>query len=101
MILVVNRYFARPGAAESVLATRWRASARLAELGLPVGQIFVRARASDAGPDVIWQCTYASPAERRLVTDRLSADAAFEAIRAEQASQLARFEREVFELDEI
>lgn len=98
MILVHQRYFAQPGMAAAVHATRRKANNRLRELCLPVGRTFTRDQPDDA-PDVIWECTYETLDERQRVEAILDADPAFTAIRAEQRDQLRHFAREYYTLD--
>ena len=100
MIVVCNRYYARPGMAAAVLATRRRASERLRELGVPAGRIYTLLAPQEDAPDVLWECAYATMDERRRVEAILDADAAFTAIRAEQREQLRHFAREHYTADE-
>jgi hypothetical protein len=112
MILVQQRYFAKPGLCERVIETRLEASRRLMEIGVPAGQIWVPAgevgapatagSAVDAAlPDVIWECTYPSLERREEIRARQEADPAFHAIRSHQGTQLARWVREHYRLLEL
>lgn len=100
MILVHQRYFAKPGLRGRALETRREASGRLAELGVPAGRIWVSAgggpAAPDGVPDVVWECTYPDLDER--VRDFQERDPAFAAIRVRQGTQLARWAREHYRL---
>lgn len=103
MILVHQRYFAKPDLRDRVIETRIEASSRLAALGVPAGQIWVPVRGqegiADAGlPDVIWECTYATLEERERVRTRQEGDPAFHAIRTRQGTQLDRWVREHYQL---
>jgi hypothetical protein len=109
MILVQQRYFAKPGLRDRVLDTRVEASHRLLELGVPAGQIWVPADDAgnlvaaggpvDAGlPDLIWECTYRSLAEREQIRAKQESDPAFHAIRTRQGTQLTRWVREHYRL---
>ena len=105
MILVHQRYFARPGLRDRVLDTRIEASRRLAELGVPRGRIWVPVGGEPgidpAGlPDVIWECTYPDLAERERTRAFQEGDQGFAAIRARQGTQLARWVREHYRLVE-
>ena len=99
MILVHQRYTATPGLGERVLATRIEASRRLAELGVPVGEIWVPVT-GEAGidtadaADVVWECTYPDLGERERIRALQEGDRTFAAIRARQGGQLARWTRE-------
>jgi hypothetical protein len=105
MILVHQRYTAKAGLREHVLETRIAASRRLAELGVPAGQIWVPVRdevdldARDAA-DVVWECTYPHLEERERVRAFQEGDPAFAAIRARQGTQLTRWTREHYRLVE-
>lgn len=105
MILVHQRYTARPGLREQVLETRIEASRRLAELGVPAGQIWVPATGeaeidpADAA-DVIWECTYPDLRERERLRALQEGDPAFAAIRTRQGTQLTRWTREHYRLVE-
>jgi hypothetical protein len=103
MILVHQRYFAKPNLRDRVIETRIEASSRLAALGVPVGQIWVPVRGhegiADAGlPDVIWECTYADLEEREHIRARQEGDPAFSAIRKRQGTQLDLWAREHYQL---
>jgi hypothetical protein len=103
MILVHQRYFAKPELRQQVVETRIEASARLASLGVPSGRIWVpMPLAADPEPadlpDVIWECTYASPEERERIRALQEGDPEFSAIRARQGTQLVRWRREHYRL---
>jgi hypothetical protein len=103
MILVHQRYFAKPGLRERVLATRVEASRRLATLQVPSGNIWVPVppptgvEQADL-PDVIWECTYADLAERERIRAVQEGDPEFAAIRARQGTQLVQWRREHYRL---
>jgi hypothetical protein len=110
MILVHQRYFAKPALRENVIDTRINASRRLIELGVPAGRIWVPVR--DANnlrtgaeqsplPDVIWECTYPSLAAREEFRARQEFDPRFHAIRTHQGTQLAQWLRKHYELVEV
>ncbi len=100
MILVHQRYFAKPGLRERVIETRVEASRRLAELGVPAGQIWVPPlEASDpAIPHVIWECTYPNLEARERIRALQESDPTFHAIRTKQGTQLAQWVREHYRL---
>lgn len=105
MILVHQRYTARPGLRERVLETRIEASRRLAELGVPAGQIWVPVTdepgidPADAA-DVIWECTYPDLPDRERARAFQEADPTFAAVRMRQGGQLTRWTREHYRLVE-
>ena len=110
MILVHQRYFAKPGLLERVIETRVEASRRLAELGVPAGQIWVpvheagvstRGTSDPAIPDVIWECTYPNLEARERIRALQESDPAFHAIRTKQGTQLAQWVREHYRLFEL
>ncbi|MGH2404922.1 MAG: hypothetical protein ACRDGN_10720 [bacterium] len=94
MILVHQRYFAKPGLRERVLETRLEASRRLLELGVPAGELWVPAREDAGMPDVIWNCTYPSMDERERIRTLQESDHAFHGIRTRQGSLVQQFMRE-------
>ncbi len=94
MILVQQRYFARPGLREKVLATRLEASRRLLELGVPAGELWVPARDDPGVPDIIWNCTYPSMDERERIQVLQESDQTFAGIRTRQGTQVQQFMRE-------
>lgn len=105
MILVHQRYTAKPGLRDRVLDTRIEASRRLAALGVPAGEIWVPVT-GEAGidtadaADVLWECTYTDLAERERTRAFQEADPAFAAIRSRQGTQLSRWTREHYRLVE-
>ena len=52
------------------------------------------------GPTVVWQCAYKNGDERGRALAVIGADDAFSMVLAEMGTLTARFEREVYELDE-
>lgn len=103
MILVHQRYFAKPGLRDRVLETRIEASRRLAALRVPSGRIWVpvppQAGVEQADlPDVIWECTYPDLAERERIRAVQEGDPEFAAIRARQGTQLVQWRREHYRL---
>jgi hypothetical protein len=103
MILVHQRYVAKPGLRERVLETRIEASRRLAALGVPAGQIWVPVTGESGidpadAADVVWECTYADLGERERIRAFQEGDAAFAAIRTRQGGQLNRWTREHYRL---
>lgn len=106
MILVHQRYFAKPELRDRVLETRIEASRRLAELGVPAGRIWVpvtgRGSMEQANvPDVIWECVYPNLEERERIRDFQERDPVFAAIRTRQGGQLAGWTREHYRLLDV
>ena len=91
-----THYYAHPGHAAAVLATRQRACrVRIAE-GLPGGEILTCAPGGDGSePDVVWQCDFADEAAQAADLAARAASTAFAAVRAEMRIHIARFERQV------
>ncbi len=105
MILVHQRYFAKPGLHDQVLETRIEASRRLRELGVPTGQIWVALRDEPGSPpastpDLIWECSYPTLEERERIRVLQEGDPAFHAIRTRQGAQLAHWARERYRVVE-
>lgn len=95
MVVVIQRYFAKPGMARQVIETREEASERLRRLGVPAGSTLVPSRAVPGHPDATWICTYPSLDERERSRTLAESDPIFAAIRAKQSTQLERFERDL------
>ncbi|MDZ5454370.1 hypothetical protein [Labrys sp. ZIDIC5] len=97
MIVETTNYYAKEGQAGAVLEQRRKASAIRCTLGLDPGRILVK-REGD-GPDVRWDCGFAS--RQAYEADRAvrAGSQAFEAARHHMHSLVLRFERHVYELD--
>jgi hypothetical protein len=92
-----NYYYAKPGLADEVYATRVRASNAIAALGMPNGVIF-RGPGGD-GPDVIWQgAPYSSPDDLKPFNEKLRADPDFKAAYQHMDALLRRFERRRYQV---
>jgi dienelactone hydrolase len=92
-----THYFAHPGQAEAVLATRQRASRVRLSIGLPAGEITARAAGGDGTEaDVAWQCRFPTAEAQAADLAARAASPAFEAVRAEMRTHIARFERQVY-----
>lgn len=106
MILVHQRYFARPDLRDQVIQTRTEASRRLLELGVPAGELWVPARGMAGGhdedlPDIVWTCVYESAEVREAFRVTQESDPVFAAIRARQGTQVSRFMREHYRRLEV
>jgi len=91
-------YFAKPGMAADVLATRKRASAVRVAVGLPHGRIVSRAEGSDSVADVEWECRFDSREARDADLAARAASPEFEAVRKSMGALLAKFERHVLDV---
>src|SRR5271166_5722923 len=91
MIIERTHYYSKPGHAESVLAARQAACAVRRAIGLPVGTI--RVKDGGDGPDVSWECAFATRQAQAADLAARAASAAFEAARATMRSHIDRFER--------
>jgi len=99
MIVERTHYFARPGKAAAVLATRREASQVRVALGLPEGTIFDNAGGD--GPNVAWQCVFADEAAHRADLKARDDSPAFAAVRERMAELIDRFERLVERRDDV
>jgi dienelactone hydrolase len=95
MYLERTNYYAKPGQADRVLQIRRRASEVRVGLGLPPGKILEKQTAADEGPDVQWECGFATVEahEADLAARAQSQD--FEAVRQKMGGAIDRFERHV------
>ena len=79
MLVERTHYYAKPGRAAEVLATRGQASEVRVSLGLPHGRILAKVDPVGDGPDVTWECAFtdaAAHAHDLAVRDRSPAFAA-------------------------
>ena len=97
MIIERTHYYARPGLAAEVLATRRQACDIRLAIGLPAGSIRVKAEEAPDGPDVAWECAFPDEAAHRADLAARAASPEFEAVRRTMGSLIARFER-LFEM---
>ena len=93
MYIERNHYHAKPGRHEAVRRARERACDVRVELGLKRGTILYKAGANGDGPDVVWECTYASEAEHDFDLQTRAVSAEFAAVREEMRELVDRFER--------
>jgi dipeptidyl aminopeptidase/acylaminoacyl peptidase len=100
MIVERTHYYARPGRASDVLATRRRASDVRTRLGLPRGVITLASGHEGGGPDVAWECAFESAERHAQDLEVRAVSPEFTAVRAEMGALLARFERHVWRVDE-
>lgn len=98
MIIETTNYFARDGQAAQVLAQRREATRIRERLGLDPGRILVRIEG--AGPDVCWQCSFASRQDHEADMRARGNSQAFADARKAMHLLLERFERHVYETDD-
>lgn len=91
MVIEITNYYARPGQAAAVLEQRRQTSALRTRLGLPAGRIF--SKIEGAGPDVRWECAFASRADYDRDMAARAASPEFAAARESMHVLLDRFER--------
>ena len=95
MIVEITNYYSRPGLRDAVLQQRRQASAIRASLGLAPGRIF--RKLEGAGPDVRWQCEFATRADYDSDMAVRAASSDFAAAREAMHRLLERFERHLQE----
>ena len=98
MIKVQQRYYAKPGMVDSVLAVRREASRVLERLGLPAGNFYKSCAPAEGLPDVVWECTYNNMDERLHFEKVVEASEEFIAVRKKMQPFITRFERDYLEL---
>lgn len=98
MIVEATNYFAKDGQADEVLKQRRKATEVRLQLGLDPGRILVRMEGT--GPDIRWECSFASREAYDADRAARTASTDFEAARKQMHSLLERFERHVYEVDE-
>ncbi len=98
-ILIQNRYFPKAGKEEAVRQWRLHASDVRARLGLRRGRVLKRLQGDDA-PHVLWECEYASLADREEDRSLLDQSDEFKDVQAHMRTLLVRFERSVWEIDD-
>jgi dienelactone hydrolase len=100
MLIERTHYYAKPGRAAEVLATRRAASRVRAALGLAPGRIFARAGPDGDGPDVGWECSFLDEEAHRRDLAVRAGSPEFAAVRARMTALIDRFERLVLRPDE-
>jgi dienelactone hydrolase len=93
MIVERTNYYAKPGRAADVLAIRRRACQVRAGLGLAAGTVHVKA--GGGGPDVSWECFYATKAAHDADLAARAASPEFTAVRKAVSEAIDRFERHI------
>ena len=100
MLVERTHYYAKPGRAAEVLATRRRASEVRVALGLRHGRIHAKADPDGAGPDVTWECAFPDAAAQAADLAARGRSPEFEAVRARMTALIDRFERLVLVEDD-
>lgn len=95
MIVEITNYYARPGQVDAVLQQREHATAIRASLGLPPGRTF--RKLEGAGPDVRWECDFASRDDYNRDMAIRAASTEFGSARQAMHGFLERFERHLQE----
>jgi dienelactone hydrolase len=95
MVVERTHYYAKPGRAPEVLATRRQASEIRRALGLPYGRILVKAEPQGEGPDVSWECAFPDAISHARDLEARAQSPEFAAVRARMTTLIARFERPV------
>ena len=93
MLVERTHYYAKPGRAADVLATRRQASQVRGSLGLPHGRILAKADPAGDGPDVTWECAFPDAAAHAHDLAGRDQSAAFAEVRARMTALIDRFER--------
>ena len=93
MLIERTHYYAKPGLAPEVLATRRRASQVRVALGLAHGRILAKADPTGEGPDVTWECAFPDAAAQAADLAARGRSPEFEAVRARMVTLIDRFER--------
>ena len=93
MLVERTHYYAKPGRAADVLATRRQASQVRVSLGLPHGRILAKADPAGDGPDVTWECAFSDAAAHAHDLAVRDQSPAFAAVRARMMALIDRFER--------
>jgi hypothetical protein len=91
MIIEITSYYARDGQADAVLDQRRQATALRTRLGLPPGRIF--RKLEGAGPDLRWECVFATRDDYDRDMAVRVASSEFAATRQAMHALLERFER--------
>jgi carboxymethylenebutenolidase len=93
MIYERTHYYAKPGQHDAVLSVRRKACDVRVAIGLSAGTIRIKGDASADGPDVAWECAFASQAAQRADLAARAGSPDFEALRAQMRGVIDRFER--------
>ena len=95
MLIEITNYYAQAGRADAVLEQRRRATALRVRLGLPAGRTFRKLEGD--GPDVRWECVFATRADYESDMAARTAAPDFTAAREAMRALVDRFERHLQE----
>lgn len=95
MIVETTNYHARPGQLDAVLEQRRRATGVRVKLGLSPGRIL--RKLEGAGPDVRWECSFATRADYDADMAVRAASVEFAETRKAMHTLIERFERHLHE----
>ncbi len=95
-VVVFNMYFANPGKAAEVLATRREATRVRLALGLPAGRILRLVEGTQRLPGILWECDFESTAAHDEDMAGRGASPDFVTVRKRMAGLLTRFQRTVW-----
>ncbi|GAA4131704.1 hypothetical protein ACFFTN_16220 [Aminobacter aganoensis] len=98
MIVEATNYFAREGQAAAVLEQRRKATEIRTQMGLDPGRILIRIEGD--GPDVRWECSFASREAYDADMAARGGSQAFADARKTMHTLLERFERHVYQGDD-
>ena len=93
MIVEATNYFAKDGDTSAVLEQRRRATAIRVSLGLAPGKVLVKIEGD--GPDVRWECAFASLEDYEIDRAARKASKDFEMSRKKMLTLVDRFERHI------
>ena len=99
MYIERTNYYAKSGQRDAVLQTRREASDVRRALGLRAGTIYVNSDPSAGGPDVQWECPFATAEDHDADVASRAGSPDFEAVRARMGRLLDRFERHLIRRD--
>ncbi|MHA1566386.1 MAG: alpha/beta hydrolase family protein [Alphaproteobacteria bacterium] len=93
MFIERTNYFAKPGRVEDVRRIRVLASEVRVKLGLAAGTIYVKTDPDGDGPDVTWECPFATLEDNAKDMAARAGSADFEDVRVTMGEASAKFER--------
>ena len=100
MFVERTHYFAKPGMAAEVRKTRARACDVREAIGLSRGTVQHKVDPGDEGPDVTWQCEFATKEDRDKDLQARADSPEFEAVRKHMRTCYDRFDRHFEEIVE-